>query len=483
MSRDENTKIRGDDVRALGIADGPIMGVALRCLPKAIKVLGREAALAQLRRTAVHPLQHTDDPWFADVATRLIEEERKTNIPPFIEREHPAPFANFCPDAEEGAFAQMNNSLRLPSAIRGALMPDAHQGYGLPIGGVLETEGTIIPFAVGVDIACRMKMTVLDIDPDMFEDDFGTRRGSGPAALERALMQQTCFGMGGKLANRADDPVMDDERWGLTQQSKHLRDKAWEQLGTSGSGNHFCSFDVLTLEKPGLGLAAGRYVALLSHSGSRGSGAQIADFYSKLASKLHPELPKELSHLAWLDLDHESGQEYLALMQLMDRYASGNHAVIHDRVASHLKANIIAGVENTHNLAWLEERDGRQVVVHRKGATPAGLGVLGVIPGSMGTPAFVVSGKGEYTSIESASHGAGRAMSRTAARQQFNWKMIQPMLDAAHVKLLSAGIDENPLAYKKIETVMANQTSLIDVVARLDPRIVRMADAGERPED
>ena len=468
-------KIRGSDVRAAGIADGPVMGVALTALPRAVKAFGREGALAQLARVAAAPAEHVEDPHFADVAQRLLEAQRKSDSE-FVERDAPAPFTNFCSDAESGALMQMRNALRIPSAIRGALMPDAHQGYGLPIGGVLETAGTIIPYAVGVDIACRMKLSVLDLDPSVLED-------SGSGALERALLQETQFGTGAKLRRPADHQVIDDERWRLTPHAARLRDRAREQLGTSGSGNHFVEFGLLTLEQADLGLAPGRYVGLLSHSGSRGAGAQIADHYSKLARKMRPELPRELSYLAWLDLDHESGQEYLALMRLMGDYAAGCHAVIHERVAGHLKAEVLAGVENHHNFAWTEERDGMEVVVHRKGATPAGEGVLGVIPGSMTAPGFVVRGRGDDTSIHSAAHGAGRRMSRTAAKEQFNWPMIRPLLQAAGVKLLSAGIDENPLAYKDIAAVMRAQTELVDIVGRFNPRIVRMADGGERPED
>ncbi len=170
-------------------------------------------------------------------------------------------------------------------------------------------------------------------------------------------------------------------------------------------------------------------------------------------------------------------------MRLMGDYASACHAVIHERVTGHLKAEVLAGVENHHNYAWTAERDGREVVVHRKGATPAAAGELGVIPGSMAAPGFVVRGKGAPDSIDSAAHGAGRRMSRTAATQQFNWSMVRPVLEERGVKLLSAGIDENPFAYKDIEAVMAAQTDLVDVVGRFDPRIVRMAEAGERPED
>ncbi len=163
----------------------------------------------------------------------------------FVERDAPAPMVNFCGDTEVGALEQMHNSLRLPSALRGALMPDAHRGYGLPIGGVLETEGTVIPYAVGVDIACRMKLSVLDIDPDALDHS---------APLEQALLKQTQFGTGAKLRRRADHQAMEDERWTLTPLAARLRDKAADQLGTSGSGNHFVEFGLLMLAEPDLGL-------------------------------------------------------------------------------------------------------------------------------------------------------------------------------------------------------------------------------------
>jgi tRNA-splicing ligase RtcB (3'-phosphate/5'-hydroxy nucleic acid ligase) len=467
-------KVRGDDIRAAGIADGPVMGVALRCMPRAVKALGRDGALARLAVVVAAPSEHAADDLFGAVAQRLLDEQRKREAS-FTERSELAPLENFCPDADPGALAQIQNAARLPSALRVALMPDAHRGYGLPIGGVLETVNTIIPYAVGVDIACRMKLSVLDIEPSALQDK--------PGMLERALLKETQFGTGAKLPRRGDHPVMDDERWSLTQRAKSLRDRAWEQLGTSGSGNHFVEVVEMTMPRDDLGLPAGKYVALLSHSGSRGAGAQIAGHYSKLARELHPELPKELSHLAWLDLDHQAGQEYLHLMELMGDYAAGNHAVIHTRVTGHLKAQVLASVENHHNYAWRGQRGGQTVVVHRKGATPAGRGVLGVIPGSMAAPGFVVRGRGEESSIQSASHGAGRLMSRTAAKERFTWQMVRPELERRGVKVLSAGIDENPFAYKDINAVMRAQSDLVDIVARLDPRIVRMADGGERPED
>jgi tRNA-splicing ligase RtcB len=175
-------------------------------------------------------------------------------------------------------------------------------------------------------------------------------------------------------------------------------------------------------------------------------------------------------------------------MELMGAYAAANHELIHRHVARALGAGVRLDVENHHNFAWRERQllpDGseRDVIVHRKGATPAGQGVLGIIPGSMAAPGYVVRGKGDPASLRSASHGAGRRMSRTRAKQEFTWADVRRVLKERGVTLLSAGLDEAPMAYKDIETVMAAQKTLVDVVARFDPRLVKMAPAGEAPED
>jgi tRNA-splicing ligase RtcB len=203
-------------------------------------------------------------------------------------------------------------------------------------------------------------------------------------------------------------------------------------------------------------------------------------------------LAKELKHLAWLSLDEDEGREYWNAMELMGKYASANHACIHEHVSRNLGARVIAGVENHHNFAWKERHDfddqgggrgPREVVVHRKGATPAGAGVLGVIPGSMASPGFVVRGLGNGASLDSASHGAGRVMSRKAAKQKYRWAHVRDMLRERGVTLISAGIDENPLVYKDIRVVMARQRDLVETLARFDPRLVKMAPEGERAED
>lgn len=385
-----------------------------------------------------------------------------------------APWKPWGENLDATALAQMDAASRLPIAVAGALMPDAHVGYGLPIGGVLATDGAVIPYAVSVDIACRMKLTVLDLPLDWLV----TRRES----LARAIEQETRFGIGASFRDRREHRVMDED-WSVSPITKGNRDRAWSQLGTSGSGNHFVEFGELIVREPVRNLPPGTYVALLSHSGSRGTGAAVCDHYSKLAARLHPELPKELNQLAWLELDSEAGREYWAAMELMGRYASANHALIHQHIAQHLSADVRLELENHHNFAWKEHHAGRDVVVHRKGATPAGAGVLGIIPGSMAAPGFIVRGKGNPESLHSAAHGAGRCMSRTHAIKTQSWKDANRTLKERGVTLLSAGLDEVPAVYKNIHAVMAAQTDLVDLLATFEPRLVKMAPHGDRPED
>jgi tRNA-splicing ligase RtcB len=181
-------------------------------------------------------------------------------------------------------------------------------------------------------------------------------------------------------------------------------------------------------------------------------------------------------------MDRE-GAEYWAAMELMGRYASANHHLIHEGITTFLGTQIITQVENHHNFAWRERHRGRDLIVHRKGATPAGAGTLGVIPGSMATPGFLVEGRGNPASLNSAAHGAGRRMSRTSARRSATWSQARALLKERGVRLLSAGLDEVPWAYKDINTVMAAQDDLVHILARFTPRLVKMAGPGERPED
>ncbi len=440
--------------------------------------------------TAGTPLQPTDE------ARRLLAEDAARqpmfSLPTrpgqhevdFELRNVPLPYRIYGPEhIEAGALGQMETAMRLPIAVAGALMPDAHQGYGLPIGGVLATDAnTVIPYAVGVDIACRMCLSVFDLPASMVESE--------GKLLKKLVVENTFFGIGSESNRRFDDSLFDRPEWRATKPIRDLRDKAYRQLGTSGTGNHFVEWGELEVlaDDELLAVPKGKYLALLSHSGSRGFGGGIAAHYSKVAMQ-KTRLPKEAQHLAWLNLDSDEGQEYWIAMNLAGEYASANHHEIHDKIAkalggTPLNPNRLALVENHHNFAWKEKlADGTEVIVHRKGATPAGSTDLGIIPGSMTLPGYVVRGKGEPVAINSASHGAGRVMSRSQAFRTLDKKAVRAAIDAAGVQLIGGDLDEAPMVYKNIETVMAAQTELVTVLARFLPKIVRMADGKEKAED
>ena len=468
--------MNSNDLLQLGIPAGPALKLAGEHLRRLFaQGLTRDQVEAEFYQIIGQPEKFLGDPVLGDLAREIYR-------PAFTPRAELAPWRQWGDGLEQEAVKQMANACALPVAVAGALMPDAHVGYGLPIGGVLATDNAVIPYAVGVDIACRMKLTVYDRKANTIA---GQRD-----RLANILEDETRFGMGCSFKQRRDHEVMDED-WSVSRVTERLRDKAWAQLGTSGSGNHFVEFGAFTVDAEqarALGIEhAGEYVALLSHSGSRGTGAQVCDFYSRRAMDRHSDLPKELKHLAWLSLDHADGQEYWAAMNLMGRYAAANHFLIHKYIARKLGANVILDIENHHNFAWKETHvvngEEREVIVHRKGATPAGPGVLGIIPGSMASPGYVVRGKGLPESLSSASHGAGRVMSRSKALQSFTWSAVKKQLAAAGVELLSAGLDEVPGVYKDIEQVMAAQTDLVDVLGRFDPKLVKMCPAGERAED
>lgn len=456
----------------LGIPSGAI-AAAQRLVAESARAAGldRRHLKARLADVLADPAAAVGDAIFGDVARAILGEQQKRT---YIPRETPAPVRVYGAGLEEQAVSQMHNAANLPVAVAGALMPDAHLGYGLPIGGVLATDNAVIPYAVGVDIACRMRLSIFDVPADQLERLRET--------LRHALERETRFGIGATHKRPLQHDVLDED-WSVSHIAQRGFEKARQQLGTSGSGNHFVEWGIVTLDKPDLGLPAGSFLALLSHSGSRGTGASVADYYSKLAMAEHPDLPPQLKYLAWLDLDSQPGQEYWAAMELMGKYAAANHELIHKQVGKAAGLKAAVHVENHHNFAWIEEHLGRRLVVHRKGATPAGEGVLGIIPGSMATPGYIVRGRGVAESLRSASHGAGRAMSRTAARNAYRWHHVKPLLEQAGVELLSAGLDEAPMAYKNINEVMAAQTDLVDIVARFNPRIVKMAPGGERAED
>ena len=194
------------------------------------------------------------------------------------------------------------------------------------------------------------------------------------------------------------------------------------------------------------------------------------------------KLPQEAKNLAYFDLNSTEGQEYWLAMNLAGDYASACHEIIHQKMAKALGATILASVENHHNFAWKEHWNGEEVIVHRKGATPASKDVMGIIPGSMTAPGFLVRGKGDSDAIQSASHGAGRQLSRTQAKKQLTKSDLKTILKDHNVTLIGAGLDEAPMAYKDIHQVMEAQKDLVDVVATFTPKMVRMADDGSRED-
>ena len=377
----------------------------------------------------------------------------------------------------DSARKQMEDVMRLAPVVAGALMPDAHVGYGMPIGGVAAVENAVIPYAVGVDIGCRMHLTV-------FREPAGDLERLR-ARLRESILKGTHFGRA--LRPKAlDHPLLDDPRLAAAErrlQKQDLRSRAALQFGTSGGGNHFVEFGELRLHEAAEGIPAGNWLALLSHSGSRALGYNIANHFSTLAKRLTP-LPKELERLAWLPMDTEEGRAYWDAMEVAGEYSAANHQVIHDTVVALSGLSPVRAVSNHHNFAWKETHGGKEVLVHRKGATPAGAGVLGIIPGSMGAPGFLVRGRGAPDSLASASHGAGRQMSRTQAMSEITAAQRDAHLSAAKVELLGGGLDEAPGAYKDIRAVIGAQADLVEILAEFHPRIVRMAGAIETdPEE
>lgn len=461
-------KLRGKDLRNIGYPEGPVISVAMAVMEQHYKHYTQEAALTLLQQVLEAPASFTGDEQLSKISAKLIvEAPAEIAINP-----QALPYEVYGKTfIDEGAIRQMDYAMRLPVTVAGALMPDAHQGYGLPIGGVLAVKNAVIPYAVGVDIGCRMCLSVLDIPHEQLEKK--------ASVFKRELKAGTVFGAGAEWRPRIDDEVLEHPAFNEIGLLKHLHAKAAGQLSTSGSGNHFVEWGLVEITDAAneLGLTPGTYLGLLSHSGSRGLGAQIAGHYTKVAREICG-LPREVQHLAWLGLDTEEGQEYWMAMNLAGDYASACHHQIHKRLIRAVGGTLLARVENHHNFAWKETYDGEELIVHRKGATPAGKGVLGVIPGSMTAPGFIVRGRGELASLNSASHGAGRQMSRSKATQSFTRHELTKILAEHKVHLIGGGLDEAPGAYKNIADVMAAQTSLVDVIGAFHPKIVRMADGG-----
>jgi tRNA-splicing ligase RtcB len=470
--------MNGHDLLQVGYESGKALSEALKAF-KAGRAQGLASKVikAELVEVLADPEKYAEHVLYQRVAEELLRERR-------VESEYdlntPRPYQIWGKnEIEPGAIDQMERAIRLPVTVKGALMPDAHVGYGLPIGGVVAVDNAVIPYAVGVDIACRMRLTIYDTSPFVL----GQKREKFREALER----NTRFGTGFGWKPYLEHPVLDDSAWNDVSWLKTIKLTAAQQLGSSGSGNHFVVFGALKVSQPIVQgdqtVPPGEYLALLSHSGSRRVGYEIAGRYTNIAMAKRSGLPKDYSHLSWLTMDEHEGQEYWIAMNLAGRYASANHQLIHEMVTHSIRFPILGSIENHHNFAWKEQIDGQDLYVHRKGATPAGEGVLGIIPGSMGTSGFVVSGRGNPESLNSASHGAGRRMSRSQAVKQLDWNTVKHQLKRDGVELISAGLDEAPNAYKDIHAVMAAQQDLVSIVAEFQPKMVKMDGSGSKAED
>ncbi len=458
-------KLNGNALLQIGFPESKAIGIALSVMKNSYSEMHIDNQLEMLQKVLESPALYLDHSVLAPVAEALLDNEKETVIKLKAEKQEYTIYG--AKGIEQGALNQMEMAMKLPVTVAGALMPDAHQGYGLPIGGVLATNNAVIPYAVGVDIGCRMCMTIYEMPENYLAQN--------KEFLKNMLMENTRFGKA-TFNKPKEHAVIERAEFNDIPVVKALKDRAFNQLGTSGGGNHFVEFGTveITDAQNEFNLKPGNYLAVLSHSGSRGMGAAIAGHYTKLAMETC-KLPRDARHLAWLDLNTEAGQEYWLAMNLAGDYASACHHQIHERLAAQIGQIPLAMVENHHNFAW-KEKDAldNEIIVHRKGATPAGRGVLGIIPGSMSTPGFIVRGKGIAESINSASHGAGRAMTRTKAKQTLSLDFVLKHLNDAGVEVIGSGLDEAPMAYKDINQVMKAQENLVDVVGTFMPKIVRM---------
>ena len=460
--------IRLKELSKLGYTDNVARSLALGIVSKHCKHDSKEEIILILTDLLDNPEKYKGNEIWGKLAEHFSPTIVDKQFTVYNLSDQPLPYKTYGGKFIESiAKQQMELAMRLPVTVAGALMPDAHAGYGLPIGGVLAVENAVIPYAVGVDIGCRMSLTVFDAKADYLK--------GYSHQIKEALKEYTHFGMEGCLGFPQEHEILDRSEFQLTPLLKMLHGKVVRQLGSSGGGNHFVEFgEIELIENNVLNLPQGNYMALLSHSGSRGMGAAVARYYSDIAREVC-KLPREAQHFAWLNLDTGAGQEYWMSMNLAGDFAQACHERIHINLSKALGLKVIANVNNHHNFAWREEiAPNRYAIVHRRGATPAGKGVAGFIPGSMATAGYLVCGKGVQESLNSASHGAGRAMSRQKAKEQFTQSALKKLLSQNQVTLIGGSVEEMPLAYKDIDRVMPAQESLVEIHGKFMPRIVRM---------
>jgi len=388
-----------------------------------------------------------------------------------FKEENSIPVKMWLNEIEDGALAQIKNLAKLPFAFKHiAIMPDSHQGYGMPIGGVLATKGVIIPNAVGVDIGCGMcavNTSLIELDTETLKNIMGEIRKAVPVGFNKHKEEQD------RKLMPDNGSILDDTPIVLQEYNNALK-----SLGTLGGGNHF-----IEIQKGDDG-----HIWIMIHSGSRNLGKQVADHYNKLAIKLNEKwassVPKEWE-LAFLPIDSEEGQNYIREMNYCVEFALANRKLMMDRVlkvfAKHFSVDDGYGgtrfdfdhiINIAHNYATMENHFGENVMVHRKGATLASEKTIGIIPGSQGTKSYIVKGLGNPESFNSCSHGAGRKMGRKEAQRTLNLEEEVNKLDklgVIHAIRNEKDLDEAPGSYKDIDEVMENQKDLVEVLVELTP--------------
>ncbi len=361
-------------------------------------------------------------------------------------------------DIEDGALHQACNLASLPFAYKHiALMPDVHEGFGMPIGGVLAAAEMIIPNGVGVDIGCG----VLAVKTDAFE----AKKKDLIEIINRATSK---IPLGFKHHKKPQDWPGFDSSPQIPIIKREL-ESARYQLGTLGGGNHFCS-----IEK-----GCDGHLWIMIHSGSRNLGYKVANEYNKIAKLTNKKLSlvPESFDLACLEVKSPEGQEYIAAMNFCLEFAKANRIKLFNDFYEIFRQvlgaeKIIKQIDIHHNYAAEECHFGRDVIIHRKGAIKAGIGQEGIIPGSMGTPSYIVEGLGNHDSFISCSHGAGRRMSRKKANDYLTEDMASKSMEGIIFSGWKGDLSEAPMAYKDIEEVMKNQCDLVKPIVKLRPLAV-----------
>lgn len=369
-------------------------------------------------------------------------------------------------DIEEGALDQARNMANLPFGFKHiAIMPDSHQGYGMPIGGVLATKGVIVPNAVGVDIGCGM--CALKTNLDSISTETLKKILSG-------IRELVPLGFGHHKEKHDIALMPSPETIVKNGIVERQFESARKQIGTLGGGNHF-----IEIQK-----GSDDHIWIMIHSGSRNIGLKVAEYYNKMAQNLnerwHSAVDKS-KNLAFLPIETQEAKDYFNEMQYCVDFAFANRMLMMNNIVS-VFTDCFNGnfsemefVNIAHNYARWEHHYNTNVIVHRKGATSAKEGETGIIPGSQGTKSYIVKGKGNAESFESCSHGAGRVLGRKQAARTLDLEAEIARLNEQgiiHSIRSKSDLDEAPGAYKNIDIVMENQKDLVDILVELSPLAV-----------